>query len=643
MSGAPERIGKYRVLEPLGRGGMGAVYKAHDPQLDRLVAIKVMAEGADVGVEARERFLREAQSAARLNHPHIITVYELGEDQGQIFIVMELLEGEPLSRVVDRTPPLPLRQKLNLMIQICSGLAFAHQRGVVHRDIKPANIFVLRSGQVKILDFGIARLQTSELTRTGLVMGTPNYMSPEQARGRRTDARSDIFSVGVVFYELLSGQKPFGGEDYFETMEKVRSEPPPPLEELAPSLPPALVRAVSRALAKDPAARYQSLDALRADLEVVLDLVPAETPTDLREEVDRKFAEVMRLHRVLVAAVGAAALGEETLPLAEPHLSDAGLTTILRDLESQAERLRGFARTVESLEPKVARGIAAFERGAFDEAVAELDAVLREVPQHQRARDYRDRARLEEFRERTVRTLGPTRGAPQPGSERPTVVAGPRLTPREPAGAIAVATPPPRPLTEGGPRSDTTPSIADATRSVSDRRGRLVLAGVALVAILGGGAFLYRFPSPQGGSAPSAPAAPVQPPVVASPPSPPAPAAPAPAAPAESRPAPAPAPQAPRPTPPPAASKPQPAPAGKPAAAAPAPGQGSPARPAESRLTADQRQAVADYLELAQFHRERGDNQRALSEYQRALEIDPENVQARKGRAEVEQALKARR
>ncbi|MBI4010906.1 MAG: serine/threonine protein kinase, partial [Candidatus Rokubacteria bacterium] len=266
MSGQPERIGKYRVVEPIGRGGMGSVYKAHDPVLDRMVAVKVMTEGAEVGTEARERFLREAQSAARLNHPNIITVYELGEDRGQVFIVMELLEGEPLSRLIARVPPPSLRQKLAIMVQICEGLGFAHRRGVIHRDVKPANIFILQNGQVKILDFGIARLSSSELTRTGLLMGTPNYMSPEQARGRRTDARSDIFSTGVVFYELLSGRKPFLGEDYFETMEKVRSEDPRPLAELVAGLPLPLVRAVERSLAKDPAVRYQTLEDLRVEL-----------------------------------------------------------------------------------------------------------------------------------------------------------------------------------------------------------------------------------------------------------------------------------------------------------------------------------------------------------------------------------------
>ncbi|HSF03326.1 MAG TPA: serine/threonine-protein kinase, partial [Solirubrobacterales bacterium] len=370
---APERIGRYRILEPIGRGGMGSVYRAHDPTLDRLVAIKVMAQDAEAGAEAKTRFLREAQSAARLNHPNIITVYELGEDQGRVFIVMELLEGDPLSRVIARVPTLPLRRKIGLMMQICEGLAFAHQRGVVHRDMKPANVFVLQNGHVKILDFGIARVGSSELTRTGLLMGTPNYMSPEQARGRRTDSRSDIFSVGVLFYELLSGRKPFVGEDYFETLDKVRYEEPVPLVQLTTGLSPVLIATVQRAMAKDPAARYQSLEDMKADLVTVAEVTPATAAVeDLRESVDRKFAELVRQHRHLVAAIGSAALGDDTLPLADPAASGMGLEAVLRDLDVRNERLKALARTAERLEPAVARGLAAFERGAFVEAIAEL-------------------------------------------------------------------------------------------------------------------------------------------------------------------------------------------------------------------------------------------------------------------------------
>src|SRR5262249_46507701 len=187
-------------------------------------------------------------------------------------------------------------------------------------------------------------------------------------------------------------------------------EDPIALGEMVPDLPPGLVRAVHRALAKDPSARYQSLDDLRNDLGAAPDTLPAEVvPENLREAVDKKFAEVARLHRMLVGALGAAALGDETLPLADPARAGAGLETVLRDLEARTERLRALGRTVERLEPTVTRGIAAFERGAFEEAANALYAVLQELPQHQRARDYYDRVRIELLRERTVRSLAPDR------------------------------------------------------------------------------------------------------------------------------------------------------------------------------------------------------------------------------------------
>ncbi len=202
-----EQIGKYQIVERIGRGGMGTVFKAHDPVLDRLVALKVISSEGDVTEELKARFFREAQACAKLSHPNIVVVHDLGEAAGKLFIVMEFLDGQELKHVIERKT-LPLEDKLSLMIQVCDGLHFAHQKGIIHRDIKPGNIFVLRNGQVKILDFGIARIAAGTdpgLTRTGLIMGTLRYMSPEQARGR-VDHRSDIFSVGAVFYELLAGR-----------------------------------------------------------------------------------------------------------------------------------------------------------------------------------------------------------------------------------------------------------------------------------------------------------------------------------------------------------------------------------------------------------------------------------------------------
>src|SRR5262245_51443544 len=173
----PEQIGKYHVLERIGRGGMGVVFKAHDPLLDRPVALKVISPEVEVTDELRSRFFREAKACARLGHPNIVTVYEMGEHDGRLFIVMELLDGEDLRRLIAQRKPLPLEDKLSIMTQICDGLHYAHQNGIVHRDVKPGNILVLRSGQVKILDFGLAQMATAGvgLTRTGLIMGTPRY------------------------------------------------------------------------------------------------------------------------------------------------------------------------------------------------------------------------------------------------------------------------------------------------------------------------------------------------------------------------------------------------------------------------------------------------------------------------------------
>ncbi len=599
MSGVPERIGKYRIVEAIGRGGMGSVYKAHDPLLDRMVAIKVMAEGTDTGEESRIRFLREAQSAARLNHANIITIYELGEDQGRIFIVMELLAGEPLSRSISRVPPLPLRRRLTLMLQMCEGLAFAHQHGVIHRDIKPGNIFLLDTGQVKILDFGIARLASSELTRTGMLMGTPSYMSPEQARGQRSDARSDIFSLGVVFYELLSWQKPFPGDDYFEILEKLRSLEPRSLRELAPTLPPALVGAVHRMLAKDPEARYQSLEALRADLALVPDPLPADSTADLREAVDRSFAEVARLQRMLVSSVGAAALGEETLAASDAVAGGGGLEATLQTLERETDRLRTLARTVERLDAMVARGVAAFERNDLDGATAALDAVLREMPEHQRAREYRERARLEQMRQRTFRSLEAAPPTARPSADGPTLPAGDALPVSQGAGRTAGTT-----ETERGP-GEVPPSPGTVTppgRTIPPPTSRrwlpLVAAGgLALGAALGGYVLVFR------PSAPPPPSTPVEQPA------PPPPAAPAPGADTN------------------VSVRP---PAGK----SPAP------RP---QLTPEQSKVIEDALTLAQLFQTRGDNERALREYRRVLALDPTHTQARRGAAETERALKAKR
>jgi serine/threonine-protein kinase len=192
-----QKIGKYRIIELIGRGGMGSVYKAHDPILDRLVALKVVSAETDHTDELRARFFREAQACAKLSHPNVVTIHDLGEADGNLFIVMELLAGDELRQLIARRAITHLEDKLPLMIQICEGLEYAHEKGIVHRDVKPGNIFVQRNGQVKILDFRIAQIAAAEtgLTRAGLIVGTLQYMAPERARGQGGHS-ADIFSVG---------------------------------------------------------------------------------------------------------------------------------------------------------------------------------------------------------------------------------------------------------------------------------------------------------------------------------------------------------------------------------------------------------------------------------------------------------------
>ena len=204
------QVGKFKIVDKLGAGAMGEVFRAHDPVLGRDVAIKVVAGKLSDDERARERFQREAQSAAQLNHPNIITVYDFGEEQGMAYMAMELLEGNDLRELLAQGKVASLEDKLALMEQILDGLAFAHAKGVVHRDLKPGNVHVLPNGQVKIMDFGLAR-RAQDGAATGVIMGTPYYMAPEQAQGERATARSDIFSLGAMFYEMLAGRRPFTG------------------------------------------------------------------------------------------------------------------------------------------------------------------------------------------------------------------------------------------------------------------------------------------------------------------------------------------------------------------------------------------------------------------------------------------------
>ncbi len=274
-----ERIGKYEIVGELGRGTMGEVYKARDPVLNRFVALKTLTARVAPGDETLQRFQREAQAAALLNHPNIVTVHDFGEEDGLLYMAMELLEGTDLRDAIDSELLRTLDEKLDVMDGILAALDYAHAKGVVHRDVKPANIHLGPGRQVKIMDFGLARVSTSEMTQEGIVLGTPNYMSPEQALGDKVDGRSDLFSTGAVLYELLTGHKPFEADSTPSVLFQVVHRQAPPVRRWAPEVPTAIVAVVNRSLEKDREKRFASAGDMRAAIAIARQaLAPPTSP-----------------------------------------------------------------------------------------------------------------------------------------------------------------------------------------------------------------------------------------------------------------------------------------------------------------------------------------------------------------------------
>jgi len=290
-----EKIGKYEVSEQIGVGGFGAVYRGRDPFIKRTVAIKTCQVNDD---EIKHRFFREAELAGNLHHRHITTIYDFGVENGIPYIVQEFLTGEDLDKKIKRGDPIPMSRKVEIIMAIADGLGYAHTASIVHRDVKPANVRVLDDGTVKVMDFGIAKsLQTeSNLTQTGITLGTSAYLAPEQIRGEAIDGRTDIFALGVLAYELLSYRKPFRGEHLSTVLYKILNETPEPIDSLVQDAPPALIATVNRAMAKVPSDRYPTMEAFRKDLHAIhRDLVggsgtypaiPGDTVRTVRTETD---------------------------------------------------------------------------------------------------------------------------------------------------------------------------------------------------------------------------------------------------------------------------------------------------------------------------------------------------------------------
>jgi serine/threonine-protein kinase len=325
-----ERIGRYRMLAEIGRGAMGIVYRGEDEALGRSVAIKTILASMKTEEQAGylARFRQEAKALGGLNHPNIITVYEFGDEGGVAYLAMEYLEGRELRDLI-ATRHLDLVTAVDIAAQVAEGLAFAHARGVVHRDVKPGNVMVVEGNRAKIMDFGIARVRTSDVkTQTGFLLGSPKYMSPEQVLGRPVDNRSDIFSLGVVLHEMLTGAPPFAGDDIPQLMYQVSTATPAPPSSKNMGVTRTLDLIVARALEKEPESRYQDASAMAADLRACLPELTG-GPPDAMGEATMPIAATARA----AAPAGVAGLhvskrfdtAAALLRLSEPHGKDRRL------------------------------------------------------------------------------------------------------------------------------------------------------------------------------------------------------------------------------------------------------------------------------------------------------------------------------
>lgn len=368
------KLGKYQILGELGTGAMGIVYRGEDERLGRLVALKTM--NADVASDPNlvKRFYREAQAAAKLTHPNIVTIYEIDESNGIPFIAMEFLEGDNLQKLIANRHDLPLLKKLQIIIDSCKGLEHAHQAGIVHRDVKPANIVVLKNGQVKIVDFGIARLGASAMTQTGVVLGTIMYMSPEQVQGQPVDQRSDIFSLGVVLYELLSYHTPFPGEDVPSILFKILNEPPEPITQFIPQCPAQLEQIIHRALAKDREQRYQTNEDFGFDLQRVADGLKRETEEVYLDQGKRSLQ------------AGDFTVAKESLQkVLEIDSSNEVAKALLAEVRDRVQSVqRG-----QKIEQNLQQVKEALDAKQYDDAVTLIDEALRLDPNHQELKQFR--------------------------------------------------------------------------------------------------------------------------------------------------------------------------------------------------------------------------------------------------------------
>jgi len=397
-----QQLGRYELLSELGQGAMGVVYKARDPVLDRVVAVKTinLTLPKDELSDYEARFYQEARAAGGLNHPNIVTIYDIGKSERMAYMAMELLEGDELRSVLSAHEPLPLELALDIAAQVADGLAYAHERHIVHRDIKPANIMIVRDGLVKITDFGIARMRSNEVkTMTGMILGSPKYMSPEQVAGKRTDHRSDLFSLGVMFYEMLTGDAPFQADSIHGIMYQIMQYTPAPPSVKNPALPEVLDLIIAKALNKNVGDRYQSAEDMARDLRECRDMVagklsvtahlaearraPPPAPNATRQD-DDDHVRVATTRKM----AGRAPAEEETKGLALSKAFDSHQATLRLAAMTRAEaESRAFA-TTEILPPPGAAATSATPTTAVETPWQPAQARVQREPGHVRRTSY---------------------------------------------------------------------------------------------------------------------------------------------------------------------------------------------------------------------------------------------------------------
>ncbi len=401
----PGHIGPYEVRDRLGQGGMGVVYLGFDPMLDRPVAIKVLKVPDE---ETRRRFLREARLAAKVHHPHIVSIYAVGEHEGNPYLAMEFIAGRTMAQVIRAGDQVPLARKVHWLSELCAGLNHAHESGIVHRDVKPSNLLIAQSsGALRLVDFGIAHgNEASGMTMVGMIVGTPQYMSPEQITGQPVDARSDIFSVGAVAYELLTGRQAFGGDNLFNVSRQIVGEQPRPIESFVPDVPQALVKAVAKCLQKDPASRAATAKVLEREFlsiarrldpehtlvvaaEATIVVAPSRDATTSRSEMLREAGEAIEQGQLTTASGLLQKLESGTSPNVDVQ--------VLRQ-KLQGRRLE--LRVHEAL----GKADEASQTGSVEEAEAAINALADIAPRHAALERLRH-AHQERLDERQVASL----------------------------------------------------------------------------------------------------------------------------------------------------------------------------------------------------------------------------------------------